>query len=439
MKKRQTGFIIGFLLLNLVIGTFTTIVYADDTTFTTDFDVQAKAAIAIDSESGKIFYEKNATEALPIASMTKLLTMYLVLEAIHNKELGWDEKVTINDHLYELSQDMELSNVPFEKNGTYTVKDLFNATEVVSANAAAVALAEKIAGSEKDFVDRMRAKVKEWQLDDAYLISTSGINNEDAKGQIYPGSQPKDENKMSAKSMAIVARHLIHDYPEFLEYSKKSSDIFAKGTANEIPMSNWNMMLPGMPYEKAGVDGLKTGTTLLAGACFVGTIKQDNLRLITVVMNADNWEQDNGVRFKETANLMDYVYNNWEQEMLIHKGDAIPDFPVVSVNKGKELTVPIKINQDLTFWTEKNMPTKHLTYTLNMDTQNTKNQPAVYAPIQKNTEVGNVTVQLAEDTLGYLDTPKQVQKASVIVTNSVEKANPFVLLGRKIKHFIQSF
>ena len=147
------------------------------------------------------------------------------------------------------------------KLGNYTVEQLLEATMVSSANSAAIALAEKIAGSEKDFVDKMRAKLLEWGIQDATIVNTTGLNNETLGDNIYPGSKKDDENKLSAYDVAIVARNLIRDYPQVLEITKKPTSTFAG-----LEIHSTNYMLEGMPAYRGGIDGLKTGTTDKAGA-----------------------------------------------------------------------------------------------------------------------------------------------------------------------------
>lgn len=124
------------------------------------FNVNAKAAILIEASTGKILYSKNAEQRLPIASMAKMMTEYLLLEAIAEGKVKWDQTYTPDDYVYEISQDRSLSNVPLRKDGSYTVKELYQATAIYSANAAAIGLAEVIAGSESKFVEKMNAKNK---------------------------------------------------------------------------------------------------------------------------------------------------------------------------------------------------------------------------------------------------------------------------------------
>ena len=317
MKK-----IILSLLTLIIFGT------AIPTVSAQDFDVAAKHAIAVEANTGKILYEKDATQAVEIASITKILTVYLVYEALEQGTISLSTPVDISDYPYQLTTNSEASNVPMEAR-KYTVEQLLEATLVSSANSAAIALAEKIAGSEKDFVDKMRAKLLEWGIQDATIVNTTGLNNETLGNNIYPGSKKDEENKLSAYDVAIIARNLIRDYPQVLEITKKSSSTFA---GMEIHSTNY--MLEGMPAYRGGVDGLKTGTTDKAGASFVGTTTEKGMRIITVVLNADQQNSNPYARFTATSSLLDYITSNYTLKTIVQKGEAYKDSKV-SVLDGK--------------------------------------------------------------------------------------------------------
>lgn len=389
-----------------------------------EYTVAAKAAIAIDANTGKIFYEKNADKALPIASMTKLITLYLVLESIDNGKLDWDDQIEISDHLLAISQDLELSNIPLTQEKTYSVRDLFNASALVSANAAVTALAEKIAGTEKDFVDLMRKKVEHWGITDAYLISTSGINNEYAKGRIYPGSKEDEENLVSAKDMAIIARHLVNDFPEILDTTKEPTIIFDENSKDPIPMNSTNWMLPDGPNFKEGIDGLKTGTTDLAGECFAATYVKDGTRIITIIMNADNVETDPGARFVETSNLIDYVYDNWEYKTIYKKGDVAGS---QKVKDGVDLITTVLLNEDVTTWVKTN--SQKSDYPLNV------NRETLKAGLAKDRYAGTASVSLNDNQLGFVDDKEKDDDYQLKTSEALKKAPWYQLIGRNISNF----
>ncbi|KXT81295.1 D-alanyl-D-alanine carboxypeptidase PBP3 [Streptococcus oralis] len=305
-----------------------------------EFDVAAKHAIAVEATTGKILYEKDANQPVEIASITKLVTVYLVYEALEQGTISLSTPVDISDYPYKLTTNSEASNVPMEARN-YTVEQLLEATMVSSANSAAIALAEKIAGSEKDFVDKMRAKLLEWGIQDATIVNTTGLNNETLGDNIYPGSKKDDENKLSAYDVAIVARNLIRDYPQVLEITKKPTSTFAG-----LEIHSTNYMLEGMPAYRGGIDGLKTGTTDKAGASFVGTTVEKGMRIITVVLNADQQDTNPYARFTATSALLDYISANFALKTVVQKGEAYNDSKV-TVLDGKEDNVTAVAKSDI--------------------------------------------------------------------------------------------
>ena len=223
----------------------------------------------------------------------------------------------------------------------YTVEQLVNAAMVASANSAAIALAEKIGGTESKFVDMMQTQLQEWGINDAKLFNASGLNNSYLGDNIYPGSSSTDENTLSARDVAIIAQHLITEYPDVLKISNQTTADFEGST-----MNTYNYMLKGMPYERDGVDGLKTGTTELAGASFVATSTENGMRIISVVMNADGLQENEFARFEATNALLDYVKSNYEMTTLVDAGESTKNSKVKVID-GKEKTVPAVASQEL--------------------------------------------------------------------------------------------
>lgn len=385
-------------------------------------DIKAKAAIAADSQTGQILYAKNIDQKLPIASMTKMISMAVVIDQINAKKLTWDEPVKIDEKLSKLSQNSELSNVPLEAGQTYTVKDLFNASIVQSANAAVMALANKIAGDQEKFVALMRQKVQEWGIKDAYLITTTGLNNKYLAGYRYPGTKANDENKMTARDVAIVAQHIVNDYPEFLDVSRETTVTFDQNGQNPIEMTNWNRMLKGLQVYTPGVDGLKTGTTEAAGACFAGTIKRNNWRIVTVVMNVENGMDDKNARFVQTQKLMNAVYNDWQQQTIMKKGQSLKQVKPAAVPYGKETAVDLVAKQNIALA----LPKQEGNYTVKVVQQKT-----LGAPVHKGETATTIQVK-ANKQLGYL---QKEPTYSFVAKQSVEQANVFVRGWRHVKNF----
>ena len=377
------------------------------TAYAQDFDVAAKHAIAVEATSGKILYEKDATQPVEIASISKLLTVYLVYEALEQGKITLSTPVEISDYPYQLTTNSEASNVPMEARN-YTVEELLEATLVSSANSAAIALSEKIAGSEKDFVDMMKAKLLEWGIQDATLVNTTGLNNETLGNNIYPGSKKDDENKMSAFDVAVVARNLILKYPQVLEITKKPSSTFAGMT-----IQSTNYMLDGMPAYRGGIDGLKTGTTDKAGASFVGTTVEKGMRIITVVLNADNQDTNPYARFTATSALLDYISSNFALQTIVKQGESYQDSKS-PVYDGKQDTVPAVAKEDIKI-------VQRLGSQAQSNVTYTPDTTELVAPLEAGTVVGHLTFE-DKDLVGqgYITTDKP--SFEMVAENNVEKA-----------------
>ncbi|MFZ7177085.1 D-alanyl-D-alanine carboxypeptidase PBP3 [Streptococcus hyovaginalis] len=306
-----------------------------------EFEAKAEHAIAVEADTGKILYAKDAKKPDAIASITKILTVYMVYKEIDQGNLTWDTKVDISDYPYQLTVNPDASNVPMEDR-KYTVKQLVDAAMIASANSAAIALAEHIGGSEPRFVDMMTKQLKEWGITDAKLVNASGLNNATLGDNIYPGSKKDEENMMSAQDVAIITRHIIEEYPELVKVSQQTSASFG-----DTLMTTYNYMLEGMPFYRASVDGLKTGTTVKAGASFVATSTENGMRIITVVLNADKGEEDVLARFIATNEILNYVTANYEKVDILKKGKGTTKSKV-TVSDGKETSVKAVASKKLT-------------------------------------------------------------------------------------------
>lgn len=262
-------------------------------------NLNVKAAVAIDAKNENVIYAKNANQSLPIASMTKLLTVYLTLKAIKEKKISWDTTVSPTQEIINLSSNPDYAGVPLSLGQKYTVRELYDAALIKSANNAARMLAIAVSGSETNFLNQMRQQANKWKLYNVKLVTVDGLPE---KNKNFLGMTTTIENKMSANDMAIIARKLVTDYPEVLSTTK-----VAKSDFRNTLMTNSNKMISGLSdYDpNYPVDGLKTGTTDGAGACFTCTMNKNNKRVITVILGAQN---DNE-RFSETKKLLNYSFN----------------------------------------------------------------------------------------------------------------------------------
>ncbi|WP_338752454.1 D-alanyl-D-alanine carboxypeptidase family protein [Bacillus sp. FJAT-52991] len=400
--------------------------------------VNASAAILIDGETGQILFEQNPDQLLGIASMTKMMTEYLLLEAINEKKVTWDQQYTVSEYAYKISQDRSLSNVPLRLGETYNVRELYEAMTIYSANGAAIAIAEVVAGSETEFVKLMNKKAKELGLKDYKFVNASGLSNSDLKGMHPKSGTPEDENVLSARATAKLAFELLEDYPEVLETASIPKKSFREGTTDEIKMSNWNWMLPSLLFGYEGMTGLKTGTTDFAGSCFTGTAERDGRQLISVVMNAkdESGKSSPEARFVETKKLLDYGFDQFEQKEIFKKGYQVKGQEAVDVPKGKSKQVAVQTETPLVLNVKKGENTKYKPYIeYKSSVLNEENQ--LEAPVKKGEVVGFLSaIPEKGEPVKYLTAEEEKQANSpVVVKETVEKANWFVLSMRAIGSF----
>ncbi|GAJ26456.1 D-alanyl-D-alanine carboxypeptidase [Liquorilactobacillus sucicola DSM 21376 = JCM 15457] len=404
-------------------------------TVSTDKTLQldVKAAIAVDAKTGQIIYSKNSDQTLPVASMTKLLSIYLVMQAVKEGKLSWDQKVPVDDASFQVSQDTKMSNVPLKKDTKYTVRQLYQASLIYSANGAVMTLANAVAGSQQAFVNKMKQLLRSWNIKDAELYTTSGLGNDEIGSGKYPGAPAKAENKLSAKDMALISQKLLHDYPEVLKTTSIARMKFNNGTS-ETEMENWNWMLKGLAksYSDLPVDGLKTGTSDSAGANFAGTVNKDGKRIITIVLGAKHDNDADTSRFEQTQKLMSYVYNNYTYTTIKAqtKFNGASKLPVYH---GKKLTTPVATKNSTDVWLKRGSSASDLQAKLSGNKKLYKKR-GLEAPLAKNRTVGTLKLNTKGQQLAYLNGDSRLELPAVN-TQAVKKANVFVIMGRAIKNF----
>lgn len=358
-------------------------------------DIPAKAAFAVEVSTGKILYDKNAKERLPIASLTKLITIYLVYQEIKEGRLTWETPVPISDYAYSLVTNPDISN-PHMLQKDYTVKQLVEASLVASANSASIALAEKIAGSEAAFVDKMIALLNNWGISNILLVNVTGLNNQALPAEKrYPNSAETDENQLSAQDLGLVAYHLLTDFPEILDITK-----LPKVDFDGTPLASSNKFLPGLEKARAGVDGLKTGTTELAGQTLITTSIENNMRLITVILNADGTTENPFARFDATSQLLTYIGEHYHLETIWEKGKAY-HHTSLAVTYGKKASLPVIASDNLTLVRPKDAPTQQpvtIEPLAGLEAPITKGQPLGRAQVTDKHLIGD----------GYLQPPHHI-------------------------------
>jgi D-alanyl-D-alanine carboxypeptidase (penicillin-binding protein 5/6) len=421
------------LVITLVLSFVTTSIlgFSKSASAAPSLDVKAESAILVDGETGKILFQKNEDMMLAPASMSKMMTEYLLLEAIKKNKISWDQKTRISEYAHKISQDRGLSNVPLRIDEQYNVRELYQAMAIYSANGATIALAELIAGSEAEFVKKMNAKAKELGLKDYNFVNATGLNNKDLKGFDSTGG-PTEENMMSARSTALLAFRLINDFPEVLETTSTPKAVFRAGTDDKTDMPNWNWMLPSLVYGYEGVDGLKTGSTDLAGFSFTGTIKKNGTRLISVVMKTNSYE----ARFEETKKLFDYGFANFEKADITPANYQIKSDKTLPVVKGKEKEVKIATKEPISLVIKRGEKDNYKPQFV-VDKKKLNEDGKLTAPIKKGDVIGHVKIKYTGkgEDYGYLLDNDTKGKTEVVAKQSVDKANWFVLALRGVGSF----
>jgi serine-type D-Ala-D-Ala carboxypeptidase (penicillin-binding protein 5/6) len=384
MFKRSLIFLIIFSLLTL----FSVSVYSaeseeyDSNTVnaivskTNVFDLKAKSSILIDSLTGNILIENNSHERLPIASITKIMSMLLVMESINEGKISLNDIVVISEHSYSMGG----SQVYLEPGEEFTVEELLKAVAIHSANDATVALAEKVAGSEDVFVVMMNKKAEELGMIDTNFLDCSGLTDE---GQYS-----------SAYDISVMARELILKYPKIIEYTSIWHDTFRNG---EFSLDNTNKLIRF--YE--GTNGIKTGFTTKAGYCLCASVERNGLLLISVVLG----EPDTNTRFAETKKLHNYGFANFDTVKLNSKNEIIKS---VIVKKGLLNEVNAIYADDISLLVNKgksdNIEREYLIHDI------------IEAPITEGQKIGHVIYKLDGDEIGSADviTDRAVYRASFI-------------------------
>ena len=371
-----------------------------------DFSVPAKHAIAVDVPSGKILYEQDAQTPAPVGSITTLLTVYLVYEAIEEGKLSLNSVVDIGDYPYSLTGTV-VSNVSLEAR-SYTVKELLEAALIASANSATIALAEEVAGSEPAFVDKMKAKLTEWGITDAKLVNATGLNNSFLGEERYLGSSENDENQLSAMDVAIVARRLLVDFPQVLDITSQY-DFNFHGTF----YSSTNQMLKAGTYARSGVDGLKTGASETGGVSFVASFQEKKMQIVTVVLNANDGQEYPDNRFLATNQLIDYVKNNFTLTPLVEKGKPYQSSSIAVFNGQKEKVEAVAAD-DLYAYIRKGA-------TAPVSAQYNEKISSLDAPVQQGHSLGNLNL-VDKDLIGkgYLESQPSVE---MVVSENISEAS----------------
>ena len=351
--------------------------------------ISAKSVVLMEASTGEIIYQRNANEKLHPASMTKMMSMLLIMEAIEKGNIKWNDMVTASEN----ASSMGGSQILLETGEKMSVDDLFKGIAIASGNDAVVALAEKVAGTEESFVKMMNDKAKELGLKNTNFKNPHGLDATD--------------HYSSAYDMAMIGKELVK-HEKVLDYSSIYEYYLRDGTDRKTWLVNTNKLVRF--YD--GVDGLKTGYTKEAGYCLTATALKNGMRIIAVVMG----EPDSKTRNKEVTELLDYAYAQYDLDTIISSKKVIGK---KNVNKGKQKYAELILKEDATSLIKKGEKSENISYEVNIDKLN--------APIKVGDVVGELT--LKKDN-------KIIKNINITVKENIEKANFIDLYLMYIKDII---
>jgi len=340
------------------------------------------SAVLMEVETGRILYEKNPHEQLEPASMTKMMPMYLILEAIADGRLDWEQEVTVSEYAAGLGG----TQIYLEPGETMTIRDLFASVAIASANDAITALGEMLSGSEEAFVELMNERAHEFGMLNTMFKNSTGL--------------PADGHVTTAYDMAILAQRLIMDHPEVTEFTSLYEDYVREDSEDPFWLVNTNKLVRYVE----GVDGLKTGSTDAAGYCLAATAKRGNMRVVAVVMGAERSE----LRNREVARLIEYAFSQYELHPRLETGSVVGTHHYV-LAEGRKFDVVTTSPLSLLVGVRQHLGEEHQEVILNRE---------ITVPIEPGDIVGRLVY--------YID-GEIYQEIDLTVSETVERT-PFIAL-----------
>ncbi len=350
-------------------------------------ELESESAILIEQNSGQILYEHNIHEQLRPASVTKIMSILLIMEQIDSGKLLYTDKITCSEN----ATSMGGSQIWLDSTEQLTVDEMLKAICVVSANDCVVALAEHIAGTQSAFVNMMNDKAKELGMNDTVFKNCHGLD--------------EDGHLTSSYDIALMSRELLTKHPDIIKYTTIYMDSLRDGKSQLV---NTNKLI--RTYN--GITGLKTGSTSLALYNLSASATRDNLSLIAVIMKAPSTK----VRFAEAKLLLDYGFNNYSYYKFGNKNDVVKN---ISVSKGTVDNVDVVIDSDcgtlLAKGTEKEV------------VQNINLPNNISAPIEKGQIIGTITYSLNDNVIG---------RANIVSSSDIDKLNIFTIFKKVFNTWI---
>ncbi len=352
----------------------------------------SSSAILIERDTGAVLFEKDSDKKLPPASMTKIMTMILIMEAIESGKINLDQKVRASEY----AASMGGSQIFLEAGEEMTVDDMLKGIAVASGNDASVAMAEAIAGSEEEFVNMMNEKAKSMGLKNTHFVNPTGL--------------PAENHYSTANDMALMAKELLK-YERITKYTGLYEDYLRKDSDKKFWLVNTNKLVKFYP----GVDGLKTGFTSEAKYCLTATAKRDDMRVVAVVMGAPSPK----VRNAEITKLFDYAFSQYKTQKLFDRHHVVNK---VEVNKGNQPSMSVVTSERISVLLKKGQENGDIATSIKMN----KN---IETPIEKGDKVGMLSVKID----GHV-----TSKSPVLSAEDIHSASWWQLMKRTVAQFAKA-
>ena len=383
MKKFLSSSILLMFALIFLLSSTVNVAFASN-----DIDVTSKSGLLMDFQSGEVLYEKDATEHLPIASMVKMMTILIALEEYDAGNVALDTMISTTEN----ASGMGGSQVFIDPYVEYSFEDLLKSVIVASANDASVALAEYFNGNEKSFTNRMNKRAKELGMNDTNYVNSTGL--------------PAPEQYSCAKDCAILMREVLkHDL--YHKYSTIWMDELTHPSGRKTELVNTNRLI--RYFE--GCDGGKTGSTNEAGCCLTASAKRGDMRLISVIIGADNSK----TRFNESSKLLTYGFGNFENRFLVNSQNSLA---TLDISKGKSDACDVFAKEDFAIVVKKGDNT---TYETIVDLPK-----KLKAPLKNGEKVGTIKVTKDGNIIKEID---------IIVKNDIKHISFFDSVGKVVENW----
>lgn len=344
----------------------------------------SQSAILMEQDSGSVLFEKNSHEKLPPASMTKIMTLILIMEAIDKGKISWNDKIQVSDY----AASMGGSQIFLEPGEEMRVEDMVKGIAIGSANDASVAMAEHIAGTAESFVNMMNSKAKKLGLNDTFFKNPTGL--------------PAAGHYTSAHDMAIMGKELLK-HEEVTKFTGLYEDYLREDTDKKFWLVNTNRLVKFYP----GVDGLKTGFTNEAKYCLTATANKNGMRVIAVVMGAPSPKDRNA----QVTSMLDYAFTQFSTKKLYDRHEIVKE---VKVQKAEKSKLPVVTSENISLLLKKGETAKKVKTEVNVDKD-------LKLPVKKGQQIGFLKIYSGD---------KLITESPVLASETVKKASWWKLFKR---------